>query len=193
MLWVKAVYGDKAADAWAKLKRRVLTVTPGWSEAYGLFTKGEAQMVLSYTTSPAYHIIAEGTERYQAASFAEGHYLQIEVAGMTANGAENPLARQFLAFMTGPGFQDVIPEDQLDVPGRQHRQAAQRGLRPSGEAGKDADLQPRRGRREPQGMGRRVAEGDERVDFWQPSGCPPLAAAIPASPPAWSRWPRSPS
>jgi thiamine transport system substrate-binding protein len=110
VLWVKAVYGDKAAEAWARLKHRVLTVTPGWSEAYGLFTKGEAQMVLSYTTSPAYHIIAESTERYQAASFAEGHYLQIEVAGMTFNGAQNPLSRQFLAFMTSPGFQDTIPE-----------------------------------------------------------------------------------
>ena len=54
-------------EAWAKLKNRVLTVTPGWSEAYGLFTKGEAPMVLSYTTSPAYHMIAENTERYQAA------------------------------------------------------------------------------------------------------------------------------
>jgi thiamine transport system substrate-binding protein len=110
VLWVKSVYGDKAADAWAKLKPRVLTVTPGWSEAYGLFTKGEAQMVLSYTTSPAYHVVAEGSERYQAAAFAEGHYLQIEVAGMTANGAKNPLAQQFLTFMTGPKFQDVIPE-----------------------------------------------------------------------------------
>ena len=110
VLWVKAIYGDKAADAWTKLKKRVLTVTPGWSEAYGLFTKGEAQMVLSYTTSPAYHMIAENTERYQAASFAEGHYLQIEVAGMTANGAKNPLAQKFLAFMTTPAFQDVIPE-----------------------------------------------------------------------------------
>lgn len=110
VLWVKSVYGDKAAEAWTKLKRRVLTVTPGWSEAYGLFTKGEAQMVLSYTTSPAYHMIAEKTERYQAASFSEGHYLQIEVAGMTVNGARNPLARQFLAFMTSPAFQDVIPE-----------------------------------------------------------------------------------
>jgi len=110
VLWVKSVYGDKAADAWAKLKPRVLTVTPGWSEAYGLFTKGEAQMVLSYTTSPAYHVVAESSERYQAAAFAEGHYLQIEVAGMTANGARNPLSQQFLAFMTGPKFQDVIPE-----------------------------------------------------------------------------------
>jgi thiamine transport system substrate-binding protein len=110
VLWVKAVYGDKAPEAWAKLKNRVLTVTPGWSEAYGLFTKGEAPMVLSYTTSPAYHMVAEDTERYKAAAFDEGHYLQIEVAGITTTGAKNPLAAKFIGFMTGPGFQDVIPE-----------------------------------------------------------------------------------
>lgn len=110
LLWVKAVYGDEAGEAWERLRDRVLTVTPGWSESYGLFTSGEAPMVLSYTTSPAYHMIAEDTERYQAAEFAEGHYLQVEVAAITARGAENPLARQFLEFMTGPGFQDVIPE-----------------------------------------------------------------------------------
>ena len=110
LLWVKSVYGDKAPEAWAKLKAKVLTVTPGWSEAYGLFTKGEAPMVLSYTTSPAYHMVAENTERYQAASFEEGEYLQIEVAGITTTGAKNPLAQKFIAFMTGPKFQDVIPE-----------------------------------------------------------------------------------
>ncbi|HEV7255312.1 MAG TPA: thiamine ABC transporter substrate binding subunit [Mesorhizobium sp.] len=110
VLWVRAVYGDRAPEAWAKLNERVLTVTPGWSEAYGLFTSGEAPMVLSYTTSPAYHRIAEGNERYKAAPFSEGHYLQVEVAGMTAKGAGNPHAKAFLAFMTGPGFQDVIPE-----------------------------------------------------------------------------------
>jgi thiamine transport system substrate-binding protein len=33
LLWVRSVYGDKAPEAWAKLKGRVLTVTPGWSEA----------------------------------------------------------------------------------------------------------------------------------------------------------------
>jgi thiamine transport system substrate-binding protein len=110
VLWVKSVYGDKAGEAWGKLKDRVLTVTPGWSEAYGLFTKGEAPMVLSYTTSPAYHVIAEKTDRYKAAAFSEGHYMQIEVAGMTKKGAENPLSAKFLAFMTGPTFQNAIPE-----------------------------------------------------------------------------------
>lgn len=110
LLWMKSVYGDEAAAAWEKLRPRVLTVTPGWGEAYGLFTGGEAPMVLSYTTSPAYHMIAEGSERYRAAAFSEGHYLQIEVAGLTRKGAANPLARAFLEFMSGPGFQDIIPE-----------------------------------------------------------------------------------
>jgi thiamine transport system substrate-binding protein len=116
VLWMKSVYGDGAADAWSKLKGRVLTVTPGWSEAYGLFTKGEAPMVLSYTTSPAYHVIAEKTDRYKAASFAEGHYMQVEVAGMTTKGAANPLAKQFLDFMLSPEFQDVIPEANWMLP-----------------------------------------------------------------------------
>ncbi len=110
LLWVKSVYGDKAGDAWKKLSKRILTVTPGWSEAYGLFTKGEAPMVLSYTTSPAYHMIAEETERYQAADFSEGHYVQVEVAAATQAAPHKELAREFLAFMVSATFQDIIPQ-----------------------------------------------------------------------------------
>jgi thiamine transport system substrate-binding protein len=116
LLWVKSVYGDEADEAWAKLKGRVLTVTPGWSEAYGLFTKGEAPMVLSYTTSPAYHMVAENTERYQAAAFSEGHYIQIEVAGLVKGAPQKDLARQFLSFMVTPGFQDTIPTNNWMMP-----------------------------------------------------------------------------
>ncbi|MBO3758186.1 thiamine ABC transporter substrate binding subunit [Ciceribacter sp. L1K22] len=116
LLWVKAVYGDEAPAAWVKLKERVLTVTPGWSEAYGLFTKGEVPMVLSYTTSPAYHMVAEDTDRYQAAAFSEGHYIQIEVAGLLKTAPQKELARQFLSFMITPGFQDAIPTNNWMMP-----------------------------------------------------------------------------
>ncbi|CDZ52549.1 thiamine ABC transporter substrate binding subunit [Neorhizobium galegae] len=116
LLWVKSVYGDQAPEAWAKLSKRVLTVTPGWSEAYGLFTKGEVPMVFSYTTSPAYHMVEEKTERYQAASFSEGHYIQIEVAGMLKGAKEKDLAKQFLKFMVSPAFQDVIPTTNWMMP-----------------------------------------------------------------------------
>ena len=116
LLWMKSVYGDKAADAWKKLQPRILTITPGWSEAYALFTKGEAPMVLSYTTSPAYHVIAENSERYKAAAFKEGHYLQVEVGGVIEASPEKALAQKFLAFMMGPGFQDQIPTNNWMFP-----------------------------------------------------------------------------
>ncbi|CDZ27219.1 thiamine ABC transporter substrate binding subunit [Neorhizobium galegae] len=116
LLWVKSIYGDQAPEAWAKLRKRVLTVTPGWSEAYGLFTKGEVPMVFSYTTSPAYHMVEEKTDRYQAASFSEGHYIQIEVAGMLRGAKDKDLAKQFLKFMVSPAFQDVIPTTNWMMP-----------------------------------------------------------------------------
>ncbi len=116
LLWMKSVYGDKAGEAWAKLKPRILTTAPGWSEAYALFTKGEAAMVLSYTTSPAYHVIVENTDRYKAADFAEGHYLQIEVAGLIDASPRRDLAAKFLQFMMEPGFQDQIPTNNWMFP-----------------------------------------------------------------------------
>jgi thiamine transport system substrate-binding protein len=116
LLWMKSVYGENTAAAWKKLKPRILTVTPGWSEAYGLFTKGEAPMVLSYVTSPAYHMTVENTGRYQAAPFSEGHYLQIEVAGLIDTSPEKTLAQKFLAFMLTPGFQNEIPTTNWMMP-----------------------------------------------------------------------------
>ena len=110
LLWVKKVYGDKAEEAWSQLSKRIVTVSKGWSEAYGLFLKGEANMVLSYTTSPAYHIIAEQDDRFAAARFNEGHYQQIEVAGLLKTGQQKELSRQFLEFMLSKEFQSIIPE-----------------------------------------------------------------------------------
>lgn len=116
LLWVRSVYGDDAPAAWAKLAKKTLTTTKGWSEAYGLFLEGEAPLVLSYTTSPAYHMIAENEDRYRAAGFAEGHYMQVEVAAMTKSTDDPELARQFLQFMLSPGFQSNIPTGQWMYP-----------------------------------------------------------------------------
>ena len=69
MLWIAAAYGDRAPEIWAGLKPHILTMTRGWSEAYGLFLEGEADMALSYTTSPAYHAIAENDTRYASRRF----------------------------------------------------------------------------------------------------------------------------
>jgi thiamine transport system substrate-binding protein len=110
LLWVKAAHGDQAAAIWQDLADNIVTVTPGWSEAYGLFLEGEADMVLSYTTSPAYHLIAESDDTKAAAMFDEGHYMQIEVAGKLAATDQSALADQFLDFMLTDAFQSAIPQ-----------------------------------------------------------------------------------
>lgn len=109
LMWVKAAYGEEAASIWQALAPRILTVTAGWSEAYGLFLDGEADMVLSYTTSPAFHIIDEDDDSKTAALFDEGHYLQIEVAGLVAGSDQPELARQFMEFMLSDAFQSALP------------------------------------------------------------------------------------
>ncbi|XXN63879.1 thiamine ABC transporter substrate binding subunit [Enterobacter ludwigii] len=109
LLWMQKVYGENAPDAWQKLAQKTVTVTKGWSEAYGLFLKGEGDLVLSYTTSPAYHIIEEKKENYAAAEFSEGHYLQVEVAAQLASSKQPKLAQQFMQFMVSPAFQQTIP------------------------------------------------------------------------------------
>ena len=109
VMWVKAAYGDEAGAVWAGLADNIVTVTPGWSEAYGLFLEGEADMVLSYTTSPAYHLIAEDDATKTAVQMAEGHYMQVEVAAKLAGTDQSDLADQFLSFMLTDAFQSVIP------------------------------------------------------------------------------------
>ena len=109
VMWVKAAYGDRTAEIWAGLKDNIVTVTPGWSEAYGLFLEGEADMVLSYTTSPAYHLIAENDDSKAAAAFGEGHYMQVEVAGKLAASDQPALADAFLAYLVSDAAQNVIP------------------------------------------------------------------------------------
>ncbi len=109
LMWVEAAYGARAGEIWAGLADNIVTVTPGWSEAYGLFLEGEADMVLSYTTSPAYHLIAEDDATKAAAPFAEGHYLQVEVAGKLANAPNPELADRFLAFLAIDAVQEAIP------------------------------------------------------------------------------------
>lgn len=116
LLWVHSVYGDKAADYWKSIQPNIVTITKGWSEAYGLFLKGEADMVLSYTTSPAYHLIAEEKDQYRAAAFSEGHYAQVEVSAIVKSTKNMDLAKQFMAFTLSDTFQNIIPTTNWTYP-----------------------------------------------------------------------------
>ncbi len=116
VLWVEAVYGDRAADVWTSLSDNILTVTKDWSASYGLFTDGEADMVLSYTTSPAYHMFAEEDFTKKAAIFPEGHYFMVETVGKIAGTDQPELADTFMAYVMSREFQAMIPTANWSLP-----------------------------------------------------------------------------
>ncbi|MBN2048989.1 MAG: thiamine ABC transporter substrate-binding protein [Spirochaetales bacterium] len=108
LLWTIAVYGDTFTEYWKRLMPNLLTITDGWDTAYGMFTAGEAPMVLSYTTSPPYHLEYEGTERYLALVFHEGNYIQIEGMGIVKGAPHEDMARKFIDFILTEDFQKEI-------------------------------------------------------------------------------------
>jgi thiamine transport system substrate-binding protein len=114
--WLNLLYPDKMADVWDKIKQKTVAVTSGWSEAYGLFLKGEADAVLSYTSSPLYHMLYEDKDNYQAMIFDEGHYLQIEFAAITKASTHKQLARDFVQFLLTPTAQEIIAYKNMMYP-----------------------------------------------------------------------------
>lgn len=107
--WTVAVYGDKVTDYWKALKPNILTMASGWSAGYGLFKKGEAPLVISYTTSPASHVEYDNTDRYIAPVFEQGHSIQVEGAGILNKAPNRKGAEMFMDFLISDEAQSAIP------------------------------------------------------------------------------------
>lgn len=105
-------------DYWQKLEPNILTITAGWSEGYGLYAQGEAPIVLSYETSPAYHIAFEETRRYKNLIIGGVGYAQIEFMGIASAAANVENARRAVDFILSPQFQKEIAMNQFMYPVR---------------------------------------------------------------------------
>ncbi len=99
LMWTYNALGDGWKDWWRTMSRNALTTASGWSSGYGLFTEGEAPIVISYTTSPVYHVMWEETTRYQAILFSDGHEATIEAAGIVKGTKHRSEAEQFIDFL----------------------------------------------------------------------------------------------
>lgn len=116
LAWTEAVYGPAWKDYWKRLRPSVLTMTPGWDQGYGLFTSGEAPLVLSYAADTAYHLEEEKTERYKSLAFAEGGIRQIEVAGILAGAKHRAAAEKFIDYLLSEECQALLPLTQWMYP-----------------------------------------------------------------------------
>ncbi|MBT5213923.1 MAG: thiamine ABC transporter substrate binding subunit [Pelagibacteraceae bacterium] len=117
LIWMKALYGNDAKNKWVKLNKKVISVTKGWTDAYyNFFMAGEADLVLSYSTSPAAHIMFEENYEISAAIFEEGNYVSIEFAGILKSSNNQKMANNFLRFMISDDFQSVLPSTNIMYP-----------------------------------------------------------------------------
>ena len=117
LTWMKALYGDSAQNKWSQLNKKIISVTKGWTDAYyNFFMAGEADIVLSYSTSPAAHIMFDENYDISASTFKEGNYISVEFAGILNSSKNKQMANKFLDFMISDDFQKVIPGTNIMYP-----------------------------------------------------------------------------
>jgi len=114
--WTVAVFGEKYIDYWKALKPNILTMAPGWSAGYGLFTNGEAPLVISYATDTAYHVENDKSNRFAALLFDEGHIRQVEGYGLLKGAPNEKGAKSFMDFMLSDKAQSYLPLTQWMYP-----------------------------------------------------------------------------
>lgn len=116
--WTRAVFVDDAEfeNFWKALKENVLVMAPGWSAGYGLFTSGEAPLVISYSTSPAANLEYDKIDCYKALDFAEGHFMQVEGAGILKDAPHKKAAEIFMDFLISEEAQEKLPITQWMYP-----------------------------------------------------------------------------
>ena len=117
LIWTHALFDEsECAGFWKDLWNQIVTVAPGWSGAYALFLKKEADFVISYTTSPAYHREKESDDHFRAIIFPEGNYLQVEGVGVIRYSKKTPLARKWVEALLSPEVQASVPTTQWMYP-----------------------------------------------------------------------------
>ncbi len=117
--WTRSSYTETDwKNFWQKMSHQLVTIAPGWSSAYGLFLKKEADWVLSYTTSPAYHIEKEQNPFIHALLFKDGHYRQVEGAATVKVSTQQDLAERWLSTLLSAEVQSKVATKQWMYPVR---------------------------------------------------------------------------
>lgn len=116
LIWTVGLYGENWKTQWKNLKKGVLTATSGWNEAFAKFESGEAPMMISYATDPAYSFENYASLKYKVFIPEEGAYVQIEGAGILKGTKNFELASKFIDFTLTEDFQKEIPLNQWMFP-----------------------------------------------------------------------------
>ncbi len=117
LLWTIAQRGeDGYIEYWKQLMPNVLTVTQGWSEAFQLFTEGEAPMMVSFSTDHAFDVIVNDSDEIRVLTLDNQAYRTIFGMGVVRGTDQPELARQFLNVVLSPDVQSQLSETEWMIP-----------------------------------------------------------------------------
>lgn len=117
LLWVAMTQTEDQAVQFLKdLNTHAHSFSPSWSTAYGLFKNKNADLVLSYITSPIYHLVEEKDSQYQALEFKEGLPIQLEFMGLLGSCKNCEAASKFISFVQSKDGQRIIMNKNYMLP-----------------------------------------------------------------------------
>ena len=116
LTWISRVFYQNKEEAIQKINKQIITYTPGWSEAYGMFLEEKADLVLSYSTSPFYHQEYEDNYSYKALIFPEGHVKVNEYVVIPNDSKQKIIAENFLSFLSTEKIQRIISKKNIMYP-----------------------------------------------------------------------------
>ncbi|EHR52597.1 ABC transporter periplasmic binding protein, thiB subfamily [Saccharomonospora marina XMU15] len=123
LLATVAEFGEPGwTDYWRRLADNGVQVVSGWTQAYtqefsGSSGKGPRPIVVSYASSPAAEVDAEGKPRTEA--LLDTCYRQVEYAGVLAGTQRPQKAGQVVDFLLSQQFQSTVAENMYVYPARQ--------------------------------------------------------------------------
>ena len=117
LLWTIQRFGDPGyLDYWRQLLPNLLTITPGWSEAFGLFIEGEAPMMVSFSTDHAFDVIVNDSDRIRVLLLGNQGYRTVFGVGVVDTSDRPQLARQFVNFLLSEEIQSLLPTSEWMFP-----------------------------------------------------------------------------
>lgn len=114
------IFGTSGWESyWKNLKKNAVKVDNGWEAAYytdfsGSSGKGAYPIVLSYASSPADEVRADGQS--QTASVLDGCFRQTEYAGVLKNAMNSAGAKAVVKYLLGAKFQASFPQTMYMFP-----------------------------------------------------------------------------
>lgn len=107
--WIVQKLGPDGAQRYFKsIQKDIVTVSPSWSSAYGLFTKKQAKLVFSYLTSPVYHWVEDKNLNYKPVYLNEPIPYHVEYVGIPDLCKNCEGAQKFIHFLYTEDAQRII-------------------------------------------------------------------------------------